>query len=150
LGVTAVYIRKLSRDGWFEKSGRGKFNLRSVLAGMQGFWKDEARRSSKSAASSRVADAKSDLVHLQIEERSRKLVDEARAEALATCDVLIGGIRSDLVSLPARVTSDLALRQKIETAIDDVLRAAAKRAAHAATGVEEGGEPSSSVAEDDA
>jgi hypothetical protein len=150
LKCTPRWIQMLAKEGWIAKADRGRYPLVGLIHGYID-WRDDAdKRATRKQSENKVRDAKADLVQLQIEERSRKLVDEARTEALATCDLVIGGIRSDLVSLPARITSDLAMRQRIETAIDDVLRAAAKRAQDAASGDDEGGDASAAATEVDA
>jgi hypothetical protein len=141
LGVTAAYVRKLERDGWLKKAGPGRFNSRDVLAGLSAFWKDEARRSSKSQSASRVTDARTQEIELRILDRSGELVQFARSEALAVVDDIMGKLRADLVAAPARITADLELRRKIETVLDDALRAAAKRAEDQAAGEPEDREP---------
>lgn len=142
MGVTAVYIRKLARDGWFKPVARGQFDARDVIGGIYRFLKDESRRSTKSEAASRVTSARTQEIELRILDRSGELVTHARTEGLAVVDMALGGLRADLAAAPARITSDLELRRKIETVLNDALRAAATRAGNAARGIEEGDEPS--------
>lgn len=125
--VTPRRVQQLVKEGWIKKSGRGGYPLLSVVHGYVDFLQDEARRSAKSASASRVTDARTKEIELRILERSRTLVTEAKTEALTLWDELHGGLVADLLSVPARVTSDIAIRSKIEAAIDDALRAAAKR-----------------------
>ena len=132
LTLTAQRVDQLVREGWIEKPSRGNYAL---VAGVQGyirFLKDDERRSSKTAAESRVRDMRADEIALRIEERSKKLINEARAEALGLVDEVIGGLKADLYALPARVTKDLSLRRVIEEAIEDALAASARRAAEGA------------------
>jgi hypothetical protein len=51
-----------------------------------------------------------------------------RDEGLAVVDAVLGPMRSDLQSVPARVTKDLALRLRLESELNGVLDSAADRA----------------------
>lgn len=129
--VTEQRLGQLVRAGHIKKTARGEYHLLAVVHGYIDFLKDEERRSSKSASASRVQDARADEIAMRMEERSKRLVHEARREAVAVVDSLAGGLRTDLMSVPARVTRDLPLRRKLEDEIDNAFGAAAKRAQRA-------------------
>ncbi|WP_331326540.1 hypothetical protein [Methylobacterium fujisawaense] len=125
-------ILKLARSGVIPRHGKGRYRLRESLVALSRWQTDEQRRASKSAGSSRLQDKKSEEIDMRLEERSGALIAEAQMEALAIVDEFAGPLRSDLMSVPARVTKDLALRRQIEKEIDDAFGAAAKRVAGAA------------------
>lgn len=124
-------ILKLARSSVIPRYGKGRYRLRESLVALSRWRQDEQRRSSKSAASSRVSDRRADEIEMRIEEKSRALVKEAVDEALAIVDEFAGGLRSDILSIGARVTKDIPLRRRIETEVNDAFGAAARRAAAA-------------------
>lgn len=150
LGLTERRVSQLVDEGALKKDARGRYKLSEVVAGYIGYLKDEGRRTSKSAAESRVRDRKADLIEVQMMERTGSLLREARQEALSIVDDVIGGFRTDLMAVPARVTSDLEVRRKIEAAHDHCFREAAKRASDRANGISAGDEPADTSGEDDA
>lgn len=139
-GVSDETILKHVKDGVIRRHGRGRYRLREALQARARFLADEQRQASKSAGESRLKDKRAEEIDMRLEERSGALVAEARAEALAIIDEFAGPLRSDLMSIPARVTKDLALRRQIESEIDVAFGAAAKRAASAAGGDGEAGD----------
>lgn len=137
LDLTPQRINQLERDGWIKKKGRGQYKLSVAVQGYLKFLKDDDRRGSKTASDARLQEMRADEIELRIEQRSGALIDEARTEALAVIDEFAGGLRADLMALPARVTSDLTMRRQIEDGIDEAFGAASKRAAQAAEVPEE-------------
>ena len=119
---TVERVRQLSKDGWIPREGSGqmqRFRLLDVVQGYIRFRDDADRRSSKSAAQSRITDARSREVELRNAIREGKLIE--LDEALATVEMVLGVFRQQLTGLPARVTRDLVLRRTMETAIHDIL-----------------------------
>ena len=139
LGVTPVYVRRISDAGFFPKAERNKFNLRQAVRGYIAHLKDDDRRSTKSASASRVHDARAEEIQLRTDERRKRLLAEAQAEALGIIDEYFGGLRADLNSLPARTTTDLAMRRKLQNGIDAAFAAANKKAIAAAVLAPESG-----------
>ncbi|ACL57434.1 hypothetical protein [Methylobacterium nodulans] len=133
-------ILKLARASVIKRYGKGRYRLREALVARLRYLQDEQRRATKSAGESRLKDKRAEEIDMRLEERSGALINEARAEALAIVDEFAGPLRADLMSIPARVTKDLALRRQIETHIDDAFGAAAKRAADTAGGAGPAGE----------
>lgn len=142
IGKTGTWLRELVAQGFIARSKRGRYRIIEVVQGALRYRDDEAKKSSKSASSDRIRDKRSEEIELRILDRSGELVTHARTEGLAVVDMALGGLRADLAAAPARITSDLELRRKIETVLNDALRAAATRAGNAARGIEEGDEPS--------
>lgn len=140
LMVTEEWIRRLQKQGYIPKDPRGMVSLIGAVQGYITFLKDEERRTSKSAAASKVQDARAEEIALRVERGKKELLAEARAEVIALTDILVGGFKADLLAIPAQVTNDLALRRAIENRVNDACAAAAKRAADALAGPVEGDE----------
>lgn len=120
LQIGAERIRQFVKDGLVERGPRGMVSLLSLYRGYVKFLRDDQRRSSKSASTSRVNDARAKEIELKTAEREGRLmdVDEVR-------DVVsewAGKLRAGLSGLPARLSRDMTFRRKIEAEIDDVLR----------------------------
>jgi hypothetical protein len=131
--VTPQRLRQLVNEGFIPKpKARDAYSLVGVVQGYIKFLKDEERRSNRVAGDTRVRDARAEEIEMRIEERSRALVKEAIAVSMAALDEAAGGLKSDLLSIPARVTKDIPLRRKIENEINDALGEASKRARAAA------------------
>lgn len=134
LGITSARIRQLVAEGFIEKTGRDRVPLISAAQGYIKFLKDEERQSTKVASASRVQDARAQEIELRLEERSARLVTSARVEVLALVDEIAGGLKAGLLSLPAKITNDLDLREKLEDGINGAFREAALRAQAAGSG----------------
>jgi len=80
------------------------------------FANDSDRRAQKSAADSRVRDARA----REIEVRNAVRLIEID-EAMAIIEEMIGLFRAETAGLPARVTRDLQFRKTIEIAVNDLL-----------------------------
>jgi phage terminase Nu1 subunit (DNA packaging protein) len=139
--VSVQRLDQLTREGWISKEGRGRYSLVAVVHGYIDFLKHEERRTSKSAAESRVRDMRADEIAVRIAERTKALVAEAQREALALVDEVAGSLRVSLAALPARVTADLALRRMIEDELNDAFGAHAQRVADRAARLPPAGEP---------
>lgn len=117
--VSVERVRQLSRDGWIRKTGKG-YHLLDVVQGYIRFRDDADRRANKTAAASRVSDARAREIELRNAQREGRLIEID--DALDAVDKLVGTMRVELAGLPARVTRDLQLRRTIETAINDILQ----------------------------
>ena len=67
-------------------------------------------------------------IEIRTAERLKTLQLLGRDVDIAVVDAVLGPMRSDLQSVPARVTKDLALRQRLEGELNGVLDSAADRA----------------------
>jgi hypothetical protein len=148
LMISVEWVRKLHKAGYIPKTGKDQYPLVGTVQGYIRYMKDEDRRSSKSAADSRVRDARAKEIELRIAERERELisVEDAKGEFAQ----FVATVRSEMVGLPARVTRDMELRRVIEKEVDDSLSRMADRADKASAILEAGGEPSEAFAEDNA
>lgn len=150
LKVTARRVQQLVKEGWIKQSRRGEYTVIEVVHGYIDFRDDVDRSAQQKSANTRVSDKRAEEIEMRIARETKSLQADARAEALAVTDIIIGGIRTDLIALPARFTADLAQRRKLESLIDDVLRAAAKRASDEANGSSEDGDDPDAGTEDHA
>lgn len=144
--VTPDWINKLVKQGFITRVGRGQYSLQNVVQGYIRYLKDDARQNTKSASASRVQDMRVEEAQLRMDERRGILKQQALEAALALVDEVLGRLRSDLYAIPARVTTDLGLRRKVEVALDAALNDAAGRAAGAGGDPAGDAEPGSSVA----
>lgn len=126
LMITKQRLGQLQAMGYIPRSQvRGHVSLVGAVQGYIKFLKDEERKSSKVAAESRVRDARARELELRIAEREGRLVDINDVIAFET-DVL-GQLRAHLASLPARVTRDLEMREKIDRELNDILATCQRR-----------------------
>lgn len=117
IGVTPRRLRQLSDDGWFQPVGRNKWPLVKVVSGYIQCIKDEASRSSKSAAASRVTDARTREIELRIARQEGNLMD---FEDVQSCfDELAGTFITSFESLPARLTRNPRERNRIQIILDN-------------------------------
>ena len=142
LMISDERIRQLTKQGYIPRAEkRGVVQLVGAVQGYLRYLKDDERRSSKSAADSRVRDARALEIELRISERSRDLIP--LEDALADMAEFAAAVRSELAGLPARLTRIMDERQKIESEVDGVLTRLSERAAQKAAALEPGrGDPS--------
>ena len=74
-----------------------------------------------------MAAARAREIELRTAQRAHELCEIE--EALAFVDEVIGMLKADLMSLPARVTRDLAIRRDIEKGVTTILNKTADRLA---------------------
>lgn len=148
LMISVAWVGRLHKAGYIPKAGKDQYPLVGAVQGYIRYMKDEDRRSTKTAADSRVRDARAKEIELRIAERERELisVEDAKGEF----SQLLAMVRAEMVGLPARVTRDMDLRRVIEKEVDDSLSRMADRADKASAVLEAGGEPTEAVAEDNA
>jgi phage terminase Nu1 subunit (DNA packaging protein) len=130
-------IRQLAKLGWIAYEGTGqdrRYRMLDVVQGYIRFRDDEDRRSSKSAAHSRITDARSREVELRNAQREGRLIE--LEEALGVIEAILALFRLQLIGLPARVTRDLQFRRTIETAVNDILNQIADFAREKSVAVE--------------
>jgi hypothetical protein len=123
-------VRQLAKAGWIAQEGPARdrrYRLLDVVQGYIRFRDDEDRRANKSAAHSRITDARTREVELKNAQREGRLIE--LDEAIDVVEAVIGLLRSQLSGLPARVTRDLHLRYTIETTVHDILDTIADLAA---------------------
>ena len=136
IGKSIQHVRDLVRDGFVPEPVGGKYLVTDVASGALKARDAADRRASKSAADSRVRDAKAEEIQLRIDEKRKVQVAAGQAAAVHVIDEFFGGLKADLLAIPARVTLDVPLRRKIEDGLYQAFDAAAKRAIDAADRVE--------------
>lgn len=129
--VTPRWVQKLAKDGWIPKAERGQYSLIGVVQGYIAFLKDEARRASKSAADSRVRDARAREIELRVARQQADLI--SYVDHVAILDEILGHIRAEMEGAPARLTRDRGLRDELKEIIHDALDKASRRLRQAAT-----------------
>ena len=148
LELTPARIGQLIKSGFIEKRGRDQVPLVSAVRGYIRFLKDEERKSSSTASATRIQDARCREIELRIAERESRLVDIVEHQDLFA--ETFGIVKAGLAGVPARVTRDAAIRQKIEMEIDDVLRRAADCFEHGTADLRASGSSAAPISEDDA
>ena len=73
----------------------------------------------------RVAAARAREIELRTAVRAGELCEVE--EALALCDEVFGGLRSDFGGLPAMASRDLKIRQEIENGVNEILNKTSTR-----------------------
>jgi phage terminase Nu1 subunit (DNA packaging protein) len=116
---TPTYIRQLQREGSLPKGGRGMIPFIAGVRALIRFLRDSERRSSKSAADSRVRDARAREIEMRNLENEKRLVEIEDVNGLV--DEMVGTFRSELAGLAARVTRDLTFRRTIDQVLNDIL-----------------------------
>lgn len=136
--VTEQWLRQLVKKGYITPAGRGRYNLVNVVQGYIKFLKDEERRTSKSAADSRVRDARASEIEMKIAEKKRELIP--LEDAIGAMDYLVGVVNDGLNSIPASVTRDLELRRSLENTVHQTQERIAKALGSAGNAARTGGE----------
>jgi hypothetical protein len=148
LMITRQRIAQLVREGFIPApASRGAYHVVGTVQGYIRFLKDEERRTSKTQAESKVRDARAREIEIRIAEKTRDLVP--MDEAMNAVDYVFGLLKTELVSMPARITRDLALRRQIEDELDGTLARATGRVAQAGLALRAGRDPDAADAEDE-
>ena len=133
LMISDERVRQLQKQGYIPRAPkRGVVPLVGAVQGYLRYLKDEERQTSKSAAASRVTDARTREIELRIAERQRDLIPQE--DARAVIGEMAAMLKAEFVGLPARVTRDLDLRRTLEQEVDASfarLAASAERAGSA-------------------
>lgn len=146
--VTPRRLQQLVADGYIKKTGRGQYSPIQVVHGYLDFKEEQIRQASRSADESELRRARIRQIEIQTAQLEGDLI--LAADAMAILDEVIGVIRSGFAGMPARLTRDLDLRDKLEDGIDGVLRAASRRISQAAQAAVEGSGDADAGAEADA
>lgn len=120
LVLTETRVRQLCSQGYIPRPKRATVPLVGAVQGYIKFLREEDRRSSKSAADSKLKDTREREIALRIAQKDRTLID--LDEHLAVVADLCGRFGSALEGLPANVTRDITLRRKIEINVDEIRR----------------------------
>lgn len=116
LKVTPDRVRQLIREGYIPKGDRGRVLLVGAVQGYISFLQEVAKKTTKTAADSRVRDARAAEIELRNAVRMRDLIplDEATAEY----DALVAAVREELDGIPQKFArDDLDRRRALEAII---------------------------------
>lgn len=147
LMVTPERVRQLHHGGYIPKIEKGRYPLVQAVQGYIRSIKDENKRASKSAAASRMSDAKTREIELRVAQRENVLIETD--EAIGVVDEVVGALRADLAGLPARCTRDVDQRRKIQAEVNDILTRASDRFTERAEALRARGTAAPSEPDDD-
>lgn len=119
-------IDQLVAAGHLQRHGPGRFRTVDVVQGYIRFLRDEDRRSSKSAADSRIRDAKAHDIEVRTRQRLGRLVPLEVYEEMI--DNITGVVRSEFAGLATASTRELTMRRIIEREVNARLRRIAEHA----------------------
>lgn len=148
VGKSIEWIRLRVKEGYIEKPSRGTYLLVSVVHGSIRYYDDLIKKSTSASADNRLRDKKMEEIDLRIAEKKRELVPFDAA--LTVVDFVVGKVRSEFSGLPASITRDLDLRDKIDGRLNEVLGTIAGAAREAGAALRAGRDPHGAVSEDDA
>lgn len=121
---TGRHVQQLVKDGFIPKPDkRGRYSIVAAVHGRITSIQAEKKNETKTAAENRVKDARAREIEMRNARTDKAVVDID--EALAIIDEILGDVRAGFTGLPARMTRDLAERNKLEAEIDDILNRAA-------------------------
>lgn len=136
-GRTDRWVRGMAKDGYFEKDGRGRYRLESIIRGLLQHEEDQAAKGSQAVAASRATDARTAEIEQRIAMRDRQLIPID--DAIMAMDKVIGVTNSELMGLPARISRDLSIRRKVDAEVhrirQKISNALAEMSGAAKTGV---------------
>jgi hypothetical protein len=146
-GMTTPRISQFVAQGWLKTVGRkGKYSWFEACGAYVRYLRDEDRKSSKSAADSRMRDAKAREIEVRTLQRLRRLVPLDVYEEMI--DSFAGIVRSEFAGLAAACTRDLTLRRIIEREVNARLRRIAEHAMAQAIRLEAIGVPHDAIGAD--
>ena len=136
-GLGPERIRQLIKEGWIAREKPGRVRLDGAVQGYIRYLKDVAKRTTKTAADTRVRDARASEIEQRIAERNRQLVPAA--EATAAIDHVVAACAEAFAAIPAMLTRDVEERTRIEKQVKRAQGEVAKRLSEAAELLEKGG-----------
>jgi hypothetical protein len=125
IGIHRTHLERIAAQGFIKPRAPNCWPIVATFQGVVKYYRDESRRTNQTATQSRVATARAREIELRTAQRAGVLCEVD--EALAFCDEVFGGLRSDLGGLPAMVTRDLSIRRDIETAVNSILNKTSAR-----------------------
>ena len=124
IGVSARRINQLVKEKWIPKSARNTISLSDGVQGYIAFLEDCHEKARPTATDDELRAERARKLRLENDCTEGKLVEID--EAFNAIDVGFGAVRVGMAAVPARVTRDLELRQKIEDEINRALTAVAE------------------------
>jgi hypothetical protein len=125
-GCSRQHVEQLTAEGVIERRADGKFDQDQSRLKYLAHLRSPERRSARSEAAAKHAEAKTQPLHIRIEEKQRKLVRREDVDALI--GQIAGVTPTALSSLPARCAprGDLATPRCIERVVFEVRTEMAK------------------------
>ena len=120
LNRSVRWVQNLVQNGYVVRSKAGQYSVVEVVRGALAHYENLIEKSSKSAAASRVTDARTREIEMRIAERQRELIPLEDAKAVIA--QFAAQVRAELTGLPSRLTRDLDMRRKLEQEVDGSLR----------------------------
>jgi len=147
-GITAERVRQLMKEGWIPKERPGRVLMVAAVQGYIRYLKDVAKRTTKTAAESRVRDARAEEIEMRVAERRRELIPID--DATLALDLLVGRVKEEMGGIAARVTRDIDLRRKIEAEVNGAQARIAEALGASAELARTGKDVSGAIADNDA
>ena len=116
LMLSTERLRQLAKLGHIPRATAGQYPLTATVKGYVTFMRDEDRRSTRSAADGSLKAARQREIEMRMAREDNRLIEVE--EAIAVTREIVGLARNEFAGLPARVTSDIPLRRKIETEVN--------------------------------
>jgi hypothetical protein len=136
LGRSRVWLQMRIKEKYIIRVD-GALTIVALVQGAIAYYEDLLAKASKSAAATRVTDARTKEIELRMAERQRQLIPVEDAQAVVL--ELAATMRAELYGLPVRYTRDITERRKLESEVNDVLRRMADRAGSSAEALALGG-----------
>jgi hypothetical protein len=104
LGISRTWLKNVAADGHMSKAGPNAWRLGDVVRGYIKYLQDGERRASRSAADSRIQDARAFDITARTQARLAGLV--VTDDAVSVIRDVIAGVREDSVGAGARACAD--------------------------------------------
>lgn len=112
LGKSRAWFFERVKEGHIPKEAKGRYSVVAIIRGVMAYYDHILTKQSKSQSAARATEARAVEIEQRVRMRDRELIPID--EASQAMDLVVGAVNSELTGLPARVTRDVALRQKIE------------------------------------
>lgn len=118
-GFSKTWINRLAADGYFKAEGHGVYKLGAVINGLLKHAKGKRKTAPQADASRRLMLARAAEIEQRTALEASTLMYSADHRAIL--DLLIGGLRAEIESLPAQLTRDRVLRGEYEEKINTMM-----------------------------
>lgn len=118
LDLTPHRVQQLAREGIIPKPSRNRYPIVGTVRGYIGYLRDEARRSTETAAGAALKATRQAEIELRMAERQRDLVPAD--ELIAVTQLIVGTLISRISGLPAQFTRRPDERRRLESLIDAI------------------------------
>jgi hypothetical protein len=123
-GCSRQNVDQLTAQGVIERRADGKFDQDHSRLKYLAHLRSPERRSARTEAAAKYAEAKTQLLHIRIEEKQRRLV--RREDVNELIDAMCGMVLTHLSGMAARCSRDMLVRRSIERVVFEVRTEMAK------------------------